>query len=168
MNWGYVISPIFPLFFSVLCIKFDGAVFRFCERNCISRRDCTRVEEENGIQIHITESKTVEVIRSHNQKKLYLHFCTWALKDLRVSGWLGNAEKKKISHKVWLGNKTSTYAKGIWSRYLFLFNGLLGFWTLPKCSSRSAECIGAKKLLQNQKMHRKHGGITWLSAVKVS
>ena len=113
MNWGYVISPIFPLFFSVLCIKFDGAVFSFCERNCISRRDCTRVEEENGIQIHITKSKTVEVIRSHNQKKLYLHFCTLALKDLRVSGWLGNAEKKKISAKVWLGQKLRHNAKGI-------------------------------------------------------
>ena len=93
MNWGYVISPIFPLFFSVLCIKFDGAVFSFfCER-----RDCTRVEEENGIQIHITKSKTVEVIRSHNQKKLYLHFCTWALKDLRVSGWLEMQKKNNIA-----------------------------------------------------------------------
>ena len=88
--------PHFPLFFSVLCIKFDGAVFSFfCERNCISRRDCTRVEEENVIQIHITKSKTVEVIRSHNQKKLYLHFCTWALKDLRVSGWLEMQKRKK-------------------------------------------------------------------------
>ena len=95
--------PHFSFVFSVLCIKFDGAVFSFCERNCISRRDCTRVEEENGIQIHITKSKTVEVIRSHNQKKLYLHFCTLALKDLRVSGWLGNAEKKQKQYRIGSG-----------------------------------------------------------------
>ena len=76
----------------------------FCERNCISRRDSTRVEEENsGNQIHITKSKTVEVIRSHNQKKLYLHFCTLALKDLRVSGWLGNAEKKQKQYRIGSG-----------------------------------------------------------------
>ena len=88
--------PHFSFVFFVLCIKFDGAVFSFCERNCISRRDCTRAEEENsGNQIHITKSKTVEVIRSHNQKKLYLHFCTWALKDLRVSGWLEMQKRKK-------------------------------------------------------------------------